>query len=62
MPLLKKEYNFIQPTRNSRFSFSMKKAGVSVKHSKKFRITTDSSHNLPVAPNLSGSEFSGGST
>jgi putative transposase len=30
----------------------MKKAGVSVKHRKKFKITTDSRHNLPVAPNL----------
>jgi len=30
----------------------MKKAGVSVKRRKKFRITTDSKHNLPVAPNL----------
>ena len=30
----------------------MKKAGVTVKHSRKFRATTDSKHNLPVAPNL----------
>jgi transposase InsO family protein len=30
----------------------MKKAGVSVKHRKKFTKTTDSKHNLPVAPNL----------
>jgi transposase InsO family protein len=30
----------------------MKKAGVTVKHSRKFRVTTDSKHNLPVAPNL----------
>ena len=30
----------------------MKKAGVSVKHRKKFKITTDSKHNLPVVPNL----------
>jgi transposase InsO family protein len=30
----------------------MKKAGISVKHRKKFKITTDSRHNLPVAPDL----------
>ena len=30
----------------------MKKAGLTVKHSRKFRVTTDSKHNLPVAPNL----------
>ena len=35
----------------------MKKAGVSVKHRKKFRITTDSKHNLPVAPNLLNRNF-----
>ena len=35
----------------------MKKAGVSVKHRKKFRITTDSNHNLPVAPNLLNRNF-----
>ena len=35
----------------------MKKAGVSVKHSKKFRITTDSRHNLPIAPNLLDRNF-----
>lgn len=35
----------------------MKKAGVSVKHCKKFRITTDSKHNLPVAPNLLNRNF-----
>jgi len=35
----------------------MKKAGVSVKQRKKFRITTDSKHNLPVAPNLLNRNF-----
>jgi putative transposase len=30
----------------------MKKVGISIKHRRKFRITTDSKHNLPVAPNL----------
>jgi len=35
----------------------MKKAGVSVTHRKKFRITTDSKHNLPVAPNLLNRNF-----
>jgi len=35
----------------------MKKAGVSVKHRKKFKITTDSRHNLPVAPNLLDRNF-----
>ncbi len=35
----------------------MKKAGVSVIHRKKFRITTDSKHHLPVAPNLLDRNF-----
>ncbi len=35
----------------------MKKAGVSVKHRKKFKKTTDSKHNLPVAPNLLDRNF-----
>ena len=35
----------------------MKKADVSVKHRKKFKITTDSRHNLPVAPNLLNRNF-----
>ena len=35
----------------------MKKAGVAVKHLKKFRITTDSNHKLPVAPNLLDRRF-----
>ena len=35
----------------------MKKAGVFVKRRKKFRITTDSKHNLPVAPNLLNRNF-----
>ena len=35
----------------------MKKAGLSVKHPKKFKITTDSNHKLPVAPNLLNRQF-----
>ena len=35
----------------------MKKAGVFVTYRKKFRITTDSKHNLPVAPNLLNRNF-----
>ena len=35
----------------------MKLAGVSVKNKKKFRVTTDSKHNLPIAPNLLNREF-----
>lgn len=35
----------------------MKKAGVSVKRCKKFKRTTDSKHNLPVAPNLLDRNF-----
>ncbi len=35
----------------------MKKADVSVKHRKKFKITTDSKHNLPIAPNLLNRNF-----
>jgi transposase InsO family protein len=35
----------------------MKKAGVSVKLRKKFKRTTDSNHNQPVAPNLLNRQF-----
>ena len=35
----------------------MKKANVSVKRRKKFKKTTDSKHNLPVAPNLLKRKF-----
>jgi len=35
----------------------MKKAGVSVKHRKKFKRTTDSNHKLPVAANLLNRQF-----
>jgi transposase InsO family protein len=35
----------------------MKKADVSVKHRKRFKITTDSKHNLPIAPNLLNRNF-----
>jgi putative transposase len=35
----------------------MKKAGVLVKHRKKFKRTTDSNHKLPVTPNLLSRQF-----
>jgi len=35
----------------------MKKAGIYVKHRRKFKITTDSRHNLPVASNLLNRNF-----
>jgi len=35
----------------------MNKAGVSVKHRKKFKRTTDSNHKLPIAPNLLDRQF-----
>lgn len=35
----------------------MRLAGVSVKRKKKFKVTTDSKHNLPVAPNLLNRDF-----
>ncbi len=35
----------------------MKKAGVSVKYSKRFKRTTDSNHKLPIAPNLLNRRF-----
>jgi putative transposase len=35
----------------------MKKAGLAVKHPRKFRRTTDSRHNLPVAANLLNQQF-----
>jgi len=35
----------------------MKMANVSAKQKKKFKVTTDSKHNMPVAPNLLGRQF-----
>lgn len=35
----------------------MKLAGVAVRQRKKFRVTTDSKHNIPVAPNLLERQF-----
>lgn len=35
----------------------MRLAGVSVKRKKRFKVTTDSKHNLPVAPNLLNRDF-----
>lgn len=35
----------------------MRLAGVSVKGKRRFRVTTDSNHNLPVAPNLLNRKF-----
>ncbi|MCG2748889.1 MAG: hypothetical protein L6365_15315 [Desulfobulbaceae bacterium] len=35
----------------------MKLAGVAAKQKKKFKATTDSKHNLPVAPNLLNRQF-----
>ena len=35
----------------------MKKNGIAARHKRKFRATTDSRHNLPVAPNLLGQDF-----
>jgi transposase InsO family protein len=35
----------------------MKRAGVSVKQRKRFRVTTQSKHNLPVAPNMLDRQF-----
>lgn len=35
----------------------MKLAGISAKQKKKFKVTTDSKHNLPVAQNLLNREF-----
>ena len=35
----------------------MKLAGVAAKQKKKFKVTTDSKHNLPVAPNLLNRQF-----
>jgi transposase InsO family protein len=35
----------------------MKLAGVAAKQKKKFKVTTDSRHNLPVAPNLLNRQF-----
>ena len=35
----------------------MKMAGVAAKQKKKFKVTTDSKHHLPVAPNLLNRQF-----
>jgi putative transposase len=35
----------------------MKLAGVAAKQKRKFKATTDSKHNLPVAPNLLNRQF-----
>ncbi len=35
----------------------MRKAGVAVKTKQKFKVTTNSTHNYPVAPNLLNQEF-----
>jgi transposase InsO family protein len=35
----------------------MRLAGVAAKQKKKFKVTTDSKHNLPVAPNLLNRQF-----
>jgi len=35
----------------------MKKANIEVKQKKRFRVTTDSKHNYPVAPNLPDRQF-----
>ena len=35
----------------------MKKAGIHSRMKRKYRATTDSKHNLPIAPNLLGQEF-----
>lgn len=45
------------PCGRVRASTLMKKAGVSFRYKKKFRVTTDSRHNLPVAKNLLDREF-----
>jgi transposase InsO family protein len=37
---------------------TMKKHGIRAKTKRRFRVTTDSSHKLPVAPNLLGRNFS----
>jgi len=35
----------------------MRDNGIKAKHAKKFKVTTDSSHNLPVAPNVLAGRF-----
>lgn len=45
------------PCGRSRARTLMKMAGIVAKQKKKFRVTTDSKHNLPVAPNLLDRKF-----
>jgi len=45
------------PCGRTKASTLMKLAGVKAKHPKKFKVTTDSRHQLPVAPNLLDRKF-----
>jgi transposase InsO family protein len=46
-----------EPCGRTKAGSLMKLAGVSAKQSRKFKVTTDSKHNLPVAPNLLDRQF-----
>ena len=46
-----------EPCGRTKAGSLMKLAGVSAKQSRKFKVTTDSKHDLPVAPNLLDRQF-----
>jgi transposase InsO family protein len=46
-----------EPCGRTKAGSLMKLAGVSAKQSRKFKVSTDSKHNLPVAPNLLDRQF-----
>ncbi|SOZ71350.1 protein of unknown function (plasmid) [Cupriavidus taiwanensis] len=45
------------PTREARVERLMSKDGIRARHKRRYRVTTDSKHKLPVAPNLLNREF-----
>jgi putative transposase len=47
-----------EPCNKSKVEMLMKKNGIRAKMKRKFRVTTDSKHKLPVAPNLLNRNFS----
>lgn len=45
------------PASKDRVERLMQENGIKAKHKRRFRATTDSKHNLPIAPNLLGRNF-----
>ena len=45
------------PASKERVERLMQENGIQAKHKRRFRVTTDSKHNLPIAPNLLARNF-----